>query len=448
MILVKGGRVIDPMTGWDEIADVLIKGGAIAAIGPDLTDAAGGAKAGGTAKGTTSVAIVAGKGDQADEVIDARGLIVAPGLIDVHTHLREPGYEWKETIRTGTMAAARGGFTSVVCMANTDPVNDNKSVTEFIMAKARSEGVVRVFPCGAITKGLKGRDLSEMGEMHSAGVVAISDDGKSVKNSRLFLKAMEYARLFKLAVICHCEDDDLSAGGVVHEGATSLITGLDAVPAIAEEIVVRRDIAIARYAGSPVHITHASTRGAVEIIREEKRKYGRITCDTCPHYFTLSDAATLTYDTNTKVNPPLRSPDDVAAIKEGLADGTIDMIATDHAPHDAVSKDVEFNLASSGISGLETALGLCLALVREGVLDMAGLLSKMTVNPARLLDLPYGAIEAGRPADLICFSEDAEWTVDRNAFFSKGRNTPFHGLTLKGRNLLTIVAGRIVYNGL
>ncbi len=424
MILIKKGRLIDPGTCRDEVVDVLIRGGAIARIDKDIEK------------------------KDADRVIDAEGLIVAPGLIDVHTHLREPGYEWKETIRTGTMAAARGGFTSVVCMANTDPVNDNKSVTEYIMKKAHSEGVVRVFPCGAITRGLKGADLSEMGEMHQAGAVAISDDGRSVKNSRLFLKALEYARLFRLAVICHCEDEDLSGGGVVHEGSASLFSGLDAVPSIAEEIMARRDIAIAQYVESPVHITHISTRGTVGIMREEKSRYPKATCDTCPHYFTLSDEATLGYDTNTKVNPPLRSQDDVAAVKEGLRDGTIDMIATDHAPHDHVSKDVEFDTASSGISGLETALGLSLALVHEGVLDLMGLLAKMTVNPARLLNVPYGVLAPGSPADLIIFSDTAEWTVNKNTFASKGKNTPFHGVTLKGKNLVTIVGGKIVYNGL
>ncbi len=424
MILIKKGRLIDPGTCRDEVVDVLIRGGAIARIDKDIAK------------------------KDADRVIDAEGLIVAPGLIDVHTHLREPGYEWKETIRTGTMAAARGGFTSVVCMANTDPVNDNKSVTEYIMKKAHSEGVVRVFPCGAITRGLKGADLSEMGEMYQAGAVAISDDGRSVKNSRLFLKALEYARLFRLAVICHCEDEDLSGGGVVHEGSASLFSGLDAVPSIAEEIMARRDIAIAQYVESPVHITHISTRGTVGIMREEKSRYPKATCDTCPHYFTLSDEATLGYDTNTKVNPPLRSQDDVAAVKEGLRDGTIDMIATDHAPHDHVSKDVEFDTASSGISGLETALGLSLALVHEGVLDLMGLLAKMTVNPARLLNVPYGVLAPGSPADLIIFSDTAEWTVNKSTFASKGKNTPFHGVTLKGKNLVTIVGGKIVYNGL
>ena len=422
MILIKKGRLLDPMTDRDEVLDVLISGDTIAKIDKNIP------------------------GTDADQVINASGLIVAPGLIDVHTHLREPGYEWKETIRTGTMAAARGGFTTVVCMANTDPVNDNKSVTEYIVKKAHTEGVVRVLPCGAITKGLKGEDLSEMGEMQQAGAVAVSDDGRSVRNSRLFLTALEYARLFRLPVICHCEDETLS-GGVVHEGFASLLSGLDAVPSIAEEIMVQRDIAIARYAGSPVHITHVSTAGSVEIIRGEKERYTKVTCDTCPHYFTLSDEATLMYDTNAKVNPPLRSRTDVAAIKEGLRDGTIDIIATDHAPHDAVSKDVEFDLASSGISGLETAFALSLALVHEGVLDLKGLLTKMTANPARLLNLPYGALAPGKPADLIVFNDQAEWTVDKSTFYSKGRNTPFHGLKLRGKNLVTIMGGKIVYSG-
>lgn len=422
MILIRNGRVLDPASCLDEVLDILIDGETIARI--DKKIAAAGA----------------------DQVIDASGLLVAPGLIDVHTHLREPGYEWKETIVTGTMAAARGGFTSIVCMANTDPVNDNKSVTEYIMKKARAEGAVRVFPCGAITKGLKGEDLSEMAEMREAGVVAVSDDGKSVRNSALFLKALEYARLFGLPTICHCQDESFT--GVVHEGHGSLISGLDAVPPVAEEIMVQRDISIARYVGSPVHITHISTGGTVDIMRHEKGRSPLVTCDTCPHYFTLTDEATLTYDTNAKVNPPLRSRADVDAIREGLRDGTIDMIATDHAPHDPVSKEVEFNLASSGISGLETALALSLSLVHEGVLDLRALLAKMTVNPVRMLNLPYGEIAVGKPADLIVFSDRAEWTVDRNAFLSKGKNTPFHGMKLRGRNLLTVVAGRIVYNEL
>ncbi len=419
-ILIKNGRLIDPKNDRDEIVDVLIKGNTIEKIDRNLS------------------------GSAADQVIDATGLIVAPGLIDVHAHLREPGYEWKETIRTGTMAAARGGFTSVVCMANTDPVNDNKSVTEYIMKKARTEGVVRVFPCGSITKGLKGEDLSEMGEMRQAGAVAISDDGKSVKSAQVFVKAMEYSKLFSLTVICHCQDESLSPG-VVHEGYASLLSGLDTIPGIAEEVMVQRDIALARYADAPVHITHISTAGTVAIIRHEKQLYRKLTSDTCPHYFTLSDEATLSYDTNAKVNPPLRSREDLAAVKEGLRDRTIDIIATDHAPHDAPSKDVEFNLASFGISGFETAFSLSLALVREGVLELKELLRKFTENPARLLNLPYGQIAVGKPADIIVFSDRAEWVVDRNDFRSKGKNTPFHGFTMKGKNLLTIVDGNIVF---
>ncbi len=422
MILVRNGRLIDPASSRDEVADLLIDGETIARIEKNIS------------------------GTKFERVIDAKGLIVAPGLIDAHTHLREPGYEWKETIATGTAAAARGGFTSVVCMANTDPVNDNKSVTEYILKKARSEGVVRVFPCGATTKGLKGEDIAEMGEMREAGIVAVSDDGKWVRNSQLFLKALEYARLFGLPAICHCEDDSFS--GVVHEGSASLLSGLEAVPPVSEEIAAARDITVARYVGAHAHITHISTAGTVGIMRAEKGRPAPATCDTCPHYFTLTDEATLGYDTNTRVNPPLRSQADVDAIKEGLRDGTIDIIATDHAPHDAVSKDVEFVLASSGISGLETALALSLSLVREGVLDLTALLAKMTVSPARLLGLPYGALAPGKPADLIVFSDSAEWTVDRGAFLSKGRNTPFHGWKLKGRNLVTIVAGKVVYSEL
>ena len=419
-ILIKNGRLVDPASDRDERVDILIKGDSVEKIGKKLSGAG------------------------AERIIDAEGLVVAPGLIDVHTHLREPGFEWKETIRTGTMAAAKGGFTSVVCMANTDPVNDNKAVTEYIMERARAQGVVRVFPCGAVTKGLKGEDLSEMGEMHASGAVAISDDGKSVGNAQLFLKAMEYAHLFNLAIICHCEEETLSHG-FVHEGHASLLSGLDPVPSLAEEIVARRDIALAAYVNSPVHLTHISTAGTVRIVREEKARFPKVTADTCPHYFTLTEEATLAYDTSTKVNPPLRSAADVAAIKEGLRDATIDMIATDHAPHDAISKDVEFNLASSGISGLETALALSLALVEEGVLDLKSLLRKMTANPARLLNLPFGQVVAGAPADLIIFSDKAEWTVDKDAFLSKGKNTPFHGMKVRGKNLMTIVAGRIVY---
>jgi dihydroorotase len=420
-ILIRNGRLIDPQHYIDEKLDVLIQGNRIEKIDKHLRPKGGDV-----------------------QVIDASHHIVAPGLIDVHAHLREPGFEYKETVKTGTMAAAKGGYTFIVCMANTDPVNDNKSITEHIVKQAKTEGLCRVFPCGAITKGLKGEELAEIGEMYSAGIIAISDDGKSVKNADLLKKAFEYALLFDIPVISHCEDEDLSKG-YVHEGHASLISGLDAIPSIAEEVIVRRDIAIAQYAGAPIHLTHISTSGSVDAINRAKKRYKKITCDTCPHYFTLTDEATLTFDTNTKVNPPLRSREDVESIKEGLKNNTIDIIATDHAPHDLTSKDVEFNIASWGISGLETAFSLSLQLVHEGVLTLNDLLKKFTVNPAKLLKLPYGQLAPDSIADLIIFNLDIEWVADKNAFLSKGKNTPFHGWKLKGKNLFTMVDGRIVY---
>jgi len=420
-ILIKSGRLIDPANDRDEKVDVLINENHVEKIDGEIREAGSGV-----------------------QVIDAAGLVIAPGLIDMHTHLREPGYEYKETRRTGTQAAVRGGFTTVVCMANTDPVNDNRSVSEFIMRKAQADALCRVFPCGAITKGLKGEELSQIGEMCEAGIVALSDDGKTVKNAGLMLKAMEYAKRFALPIVSHCEDESLSRG-VVHEGYASLLSGLDAMPALAEEIIAVRDIMLAKYINIPIHITHVSSGGTVRIVRDEKKRYGRLTADTCPHYFTLSEDATLAYDTNTKVNPPLRSREDVMAVREGLRDGSIDIIATDHAPHDLPSKDVEFNLASFGIVGLETGLALSLALAHDGVLTLKELLRNFTENPARLLNLPYGSLRAGSAADLIVFDPDAEWVVDKTQFASKGKNTPFQGWRLRGKNRLTMVDGTIVY---
>lgn len=421
-ILIKNGRIIDPAHEIDTIADILINNSLIEKIDRNIRDKTGTA-----------------------QIFDATDLIVSPGLIDVHCHLREPGYEWKETIRTGTQAAARGGFTSVVCMANTNPVNDTKSITDYIIEKARTEASCRVFPCGAVTKGLQGKDLAEIGEMVEAGIVAVSDDGKSVKNAALMRKALEYIKRFSIPVISHCEDDDL-ASGFVHEGEASLLSGLEATPALAEEIIVLRDIAIARYVDAPLHLTHISTEESVNAIGTAKKYSDKITCDTCPHYFTLTDDAILTYDTNAKVNPPLRSKSHVAAIREGLRDGTIDIIATDHAPHEFNSKDVEFDIASYGISGFETALGLSLGLVHDGVLTLPELIKKLTLSPARLLGLPYGELTPGRPADLIVFSPHLTWTVNKNTFVTKGKNTPFHGWTLKGKNLMTIVDGKISFH--
>ncbi len=421
-ILIKKGRVIDPATDLDSELDVLIEGSKISKIGKNLD--------------------VKGEGELT--VIDAQGLVVSPGLIDIHCHLREPGYEYKETIRTGTLSAAKGGFTSVVCMANTDPVNDNKSVTEFIIRKAKEEGCCRVFPCGAVTKGLKGEELSEIGEMVLAGIVAISDDGKPVKNSQVLRRALEYIKIFSIPLISHCEEPDLSTG-CVNEGFFSLLTGLDGVPPIAEEIMVLRDIRIAEYVNSRIHITHVSTEGSVNVIREKKKRFDKLTCDTCPHYFVLTEESILSFDPNFKVNPPLRSKRDVEAIKEGLKEGVIEIISTDHAPHEAASKELEFALASSGISGFETALSLSLSLFHEGILDLKSLLAKMTINPARLIGVPYGVLVEGGAADITVFDPYREWIVKREEFLSKGKNTPFHGMRLKGKNLLTIVDGRIVY---
>ncbi|MBP1748169.1 MAG: dihydroorotase, multifunctional complex type [Deltaproteobacteria bacterium] len=422
--LIRGGHVIDPLTSRDGVYDILIEDSVIREISDTIK-----------------------KTDGKTQVVNASGYIVAPGLIDVHCHLREPGFEYKETILTGTSAAVRGGFTTIVCMANTDPVNDSRSITEFIIDRARAEGKCKVLPCGAITRGLKGEELADVGEMFSAGIIAISDDGRSVRNAGLMRKALEYAKIFKLPVISHCEDDTLS-GGCIHEGTASLLNGLEGIPAIAEEIMVERDIALARYVDAVIHITHISSGGSVRIIETARKHFRKVTSDTCPHYFSLTDEATLAFDTNAKVNPPLRSKRDVDAIKEGLRKGTIDIIATDHAPHEFTSKDVEFDLATFGISGFETALALSLSLVREGVLDMPQLLMKMTANPARLLGINSGTIAEGAPADIIIFDPDLEWTVDRNSFISKGKNTPFHGTTLQGKNLFTMVDGTIVFSEL
>jgi len=425
-LLIKNGRVLDPATGLDEIMDVLIDGGRIRALARGLKPAAG-------------------SGAEDVSVLDAAGLVVLPGLIDMHTHLREPGHEYKETIQTGSRAGAAGGFTSLACMANTSPPNDSASVTEFILEKARKEACVNIYPVGALTRGLKGEELTEIGDLKEAGVVALSDDGHTVKNAAIMRRGLEYARNFSLPVICHCEESDLAGSGVMHEGVTSALLGLRGIPPVAEEIIVAREIALSEWTRHPVHIAHVSTAGSVQIIRAAKARGVKITAETAPHYFTLTEEAVRTFDTNTKINPPLRSEKDVEAIKEGLRDGTIDVIASDHAPHSSLEKDVEYDTAAFGIIGLETSLALTLQLVSQQVMSLSQAVKKMTVNPAAILGLDKGRLCEGADADITIVDMDQEYAVDVSAFKSKSKNSPFHGWRLKGRVLYTLVSGTMVF---
>jgi len=424
MLLISKGRVIDPLQGVDAYLNILIEGGSIIDLFPD------GSEQGRRAAGA--------------RIIDAAGCVLVPGLIDMHVHLREPGHEYKETIESGCRAAAAGGFTSLACMPNTNPVNDNQAVTEYILDRARKSGCVNVYPVGAITAGLRGESLAPMGELKAAGAVAVSDDGKTVKNSELMRRAMEYARNFNLPVICHCEDADLVGGGMMNEGYTATRIGLKGIPNAAEDIIVAREIALAELTGCPVHIAHVSTEGSVGIIREAKSRGVTVTAETAPHYFTLSDERLETFDTNFKVNPPLRSMRDVEAIIQGLKEGVIDVIATDHAPHSSLEKDVEFDYASPGIVGLETALPLALRLVNEGVLSMAGFVEKCSLNPARILGIPKGTLSRGSDADVTVIDPAAAWRVAVNQFKSRSRNSPFNGWDLKGKARFTIVKGEVI----
>ena len=424
MLLIKNGRVIDPSGDIDDHLDILVDQGKIVKL-----------RRSGDKEEKESEVV---------QIIDARDKVVVPGLIDMHVHLREPGYEYKETIKTGCQAAASGGFTSIACMPNTSPINDNQSVTEYILDKAKREGCVNVFPVGAITKGLEGEFLAEMGELRNAGVVAVSDDGKSVINGELMRRGMEYARNFNLLVICHCENPDLVAGGVMNEGFTSTRLGLKGIPNAAEETIVARDIILAEMTGCRVHIAHVSTEGAVRIIREAKSRGVNVTAETAPHYFSLSEEALESFDTNFKVNPPLRSARDVEAVKEGLKDGTLDVIATDHAPHSSLEKDVEFDYASSGLVGLETALPLALQLVKEKVLSLSELIAKFTVNPAKILNISKGRLNPGNDADITIIDVSLKNRVDVNQFKSRSRNSPFHGWELEGGAVFTIVKGKVI----
>ena len=419
-LLIKGGRVIDPSQNMDDMLDVLVANGLVKEIGKSLSGPAG------------------------VKVIDASGRYVVPGLIDMHVHLRDPGLEYKEDIVSGTRAAAAGGFTSVCCMPNTKPTIDNKAIASYIINKARTEGFCNVFPIGSITYGLSGERMSEMGELKEAGCVAVSDDGKPVNNSELMMRSLQYAAGIGIMVISHAEELELVGSGVMNEGFTSTELGLKGIPRVAEDIATAREVMLAEYTGTPVHIAHVSTKGAVKIIREAKASGVKVTCETAPHYFTLTDDAVRGYNTNAKMNPPLREADDVVAIKEGLKDGTIDAIATDHAPHHLDEKDVEFNEAMNGIIGLETSLPLSLKLVEDGILTLNQLIKKMSCNPSKILDINRGSLSVGSVADITLIDPVCEWTVVKEELRSKSKNTPFLGWKLKGSASATILAGNVV----
>ena len=419
-ILIQGGHVIDPGR-FNGIADVLIEGGKISAVAPALKALAG------------------------VTVIQAAGQLVLPGFVDLHVHFREPGFEYKETIQSGTAAAVAGGFTSVCAMPNTNPVNDNQSITEFMIDRARAAGNAHLYPIGAITKGSEGKELAEIGDLRRAGCVAISDDGKPVMNSLVMRRAMEYARAFDMPVVDHCEDLHLSEGGCMNEGLLSTELGLPGIPSAAEDVMVARNVSLAELTGARLHLAHISTAGSVRMVRDAKSRGLKVTAEACPHHFTLTEELTRGYNTHAKMNPPLRTWQDVQAIKEGLRDGTIDVIATDHAPHATQEKQQEFTEAPFGIVGLETALSLTLALVEEGVLTVESAVEKLATAPAKAFSLNAGTLAVGAPADVAIVDPRLQWEVDPSRFRSKSRNTPFAGWTVKGRVTTTIVAGRVVF---
>jgi len=417
-LLIANGRVLDPANGVDGVQDILVADGRIAKVGRALKAPAG------------------------TERIDAAGKVVCPGFMDMHVHLREPGYEYKETIASGTRAAAAGGFTAVCCMANTLPVNDNRAVTDYILARARVEGVVRVYPIGAVTRNLEGIQLAELAELAEAGCVAFSDDGRCVMNAELYRRAMEYALPFGSPIISHAEDDHLAHDAAMNEGIVSTELGLSGQPAAAEEVMVARDILLAELTGAHLHIAHLSTAGSVRMVREAKARGVRVTAEVTPHHLLLTDEAVKSYDPNTKMAPPLRTKRDVEALIEALADGTIDCVATDHAPHALSEKEDEFAEAANGIVGLETAVPLLLdRLVRPGILDLATLVTRLAVAPARLLNLPGGSLAPGANADITVLDLEHAWTVNPTRFRSRARNTPFGGWAGWGAPWMTIVGG-------
>jgi len=425
MILLRGGRILDPSQQLDEVGDVLLSGGVVEAVG--------------------RLGEVRRDGNEL-ETIDCAGRVVSPGFIDVHCHLREPGREEVETIASGARAAAAGGFTAVCAMPNTDPVTDNQAAVGFILSQARRAAAARVYPIGAISIGEKGETLAEFGEMVGAGAVAVSDDGKPVVSAQLMRTALEYARTFGIPVADHCEEPTLAAGGAMNEGITSARLGLRGIPAEAEEIMAIRDMLLARLTGGHIHLCHMSTRGSVDLIRWGKERGINVTAEVCPHHLSLTEEAVEGYDTNAKMNPPLRTLADVEALQAAVKDGTIDVIATDHAPHHYDEKEREFADAPNGIIGLETALAVNLTwLVHSGIIGLPLLVERMSCAPARLFKLPGGTLRKGAIADVTVFDPDAVWTVDPTRFASKGRNTPYAGHELRGLVELTVVDGRVIH---
>ncbi len=421
-IVLRGGMIVDPSQGLNEVGDVLLSDGAVTACGRDI-----------------------GRPDEVEE-LDCTGLLVSPGFIDVHCHLREPGREDVETVATGARAAAAGGFTAVCAMPNTDPVTDNQAAVGFIVRQAQRAAAARVYPIGAISVRQEGKVLAEFGEMVGAGAVAVSDDGKPVTSAQLMRTALEYARTFRIPVIDHCEEPTLAAGGAMNEGIVSAQLGLKGIPAEAEEIMVIRDILLARLTGGHVHLAHMSTRGSVELIRWGKERDIKVTAEVCPHHLSLTEECVRGYDTNAKMNPPLRTAADVDALREAVKDGIIDLVATDHAPHHYDEKEREFADAPNGIVGLETALAVVVTnLVEKGYLSFSQLVERMSCTPARIFNLPGGSLRKGGVADVTVFDPSARWSVDASTFLSKGRNTPYDGMTLVGRATCTIVGGSVVY---
>ena len=424
-VLIKNGRVIDPTNGLDEPKDLLIDKGKIKAL-----------------ESPGKINIVA---EEKQSIIDAKDCVVCPGLIDMHVHFREPGFEYKETIESGCRSAAAGGFTSVAVMPNTNPVNDTRSVTEHLLSLAKTKGIINVYAIAAITRNLAGERLSEMADLKDAGAIAFSDDGRPVMNNELMRRAFEYSKMFKLPLIQHSEMLDLTEGGCMNEGIVSTELGLKGMPVEAEDIMVYRDIALLEKTGGRLHVAHISSKNSVDLVRQAKSRGLSVTCEAAPHHFTLTDEAVRGYDTNTKMSPPLRTISDVDAIKKGLKDGTIDIIATDHAPHDIVDKQVEYQNACFGIVGLETALPLSLKLVDEKILSMSDLIKKLTSTPADIFNLSSGSLSLGNDADILIFNPNFEYSIDISKFHSKSKNSPFDGWKVKGKVIHTLVRGKTVY---